>query len=224
MISKCTKGVGIRDYSSGGRRGEKNRRTVITSLRLVFTEHVVPATQAFDWSLDNRIMLICVDNGFNLSCRHWQVDVSIKSMLSYHKAHLAQRHEGFLVFWLGKCFLVPILFRGMAQKYYKITVSQGDICKRVINAKCVWHVFHHQQSFLINEWWKAWNSCHASWTRAAMMLLQSLYFSHFLPNRPCPLSSFDTHARWQPVTQDAQSRRSYEKKEDCEQSKTLLKN
>ena len=26
------------------------------------------------------------------------------------------------------------------------------------------------------------------------------YFSRFLPNRPRPLSSFDTHARWQPVT------------------------
>ena len=50
------------------------------------------------------------------------------------------------------------------------------------------------------------------------MLLQSLYFSRFLPNRPRPLSSFDTHARWQPVTQSARSRRSYGKMEDCEQS------
>ena len=58
----------------------------------------------------------------------------------------------------------------------------------------------------------------APWTRAAMMLLQSLYFSRFLPNRPRPLSSFDTHARWQPVTQSARSRRSYGKIEDCEQS------
>ena len=33
---------------------EKNRGTVITSLQLAFTERVVPATQAFDWSLDNR--------------------------------------------------------------------------------------------------------------------------------------------------------------------------
>ena len=33
-----------------------------------------------------------------------------------------------------------------------------------------------------------------------------------------PLSSFDTHARWQPVTQSAQSRRSYGIIEDCEQS------
>ena len=33
-----------------------------------------------------------------------------------------------------------------------------------------------------------------------------------------PLSSFDTHARWQPVTQSARSRRSYGKIEDCEQS------
>ena len=85
--------------------------------------------------------------------------------------------------------------------------------------KCVWHVFHHQRNFLINEWQRAWKSCHASWTRTAVMLLQSLYFSRFLPNRPRPLSSFDTHARWQPVTQSSRSRWSYGKIEDCEQSK-----
>ena len=50
------------------------------------------------------------------------------------------------------------------------------------------------------------------------MLLQSLYFSRFLPNRPRPLSSFDTHTRWQPITQSARSRWSYGKIEDCEQS------
>ena len=44
------------------------------------------------------------------------------------------------------------------------------------------------------------------------------YFSRFLPNRPRPLSSFDTHARWQPVTQSAWSRWSCGKIEDCEQS------
>ena len=51
------RGAGVGDYSSeggGGGRGEKNRGTVITSLQLAFTECVVPATQAFDWSLDNR--------------------------------------------------------------------------------------------------------------------------------------------------------------------------
>ena len=37
-------------------------------------------------------------------------------------------------------------------------------------------------------------------------------------NSPRPLSSFDTHARWQPVTQGARSRRSYGKIEDCQQS------
>ena len=40
----------------------------------------------------------------------------------------------------------------------------------------------------------------------------------FIPNRPQPLSSFDTHARWQPVTQSARSRWSCGKIEDCEQS------
>ena len=35
---------------------------------------------------------------------------------------------------------------------------------------------------------------------------------------PRSLSSFDTHARWQPVTQSARSRWSYGKIEDCEQS------
>ena len=41
-------------------------------------------------------------------------------------------------------------------------------------------------------------------------------------NRPHPLSSFDTHTRWQSVTQSASSRRSYGKIEDCEQSSLLL--
>jgi len=41
-------------------------------------------------------------------------------------------------------------------------------------------------------------------------------------NRHCPLSSFDTRARWQPVTQSARSRRSYGKIEDCEQSNHQL--
>ena len=49
------------------------------------------------------------------------------------------------------------------------------------------------------------------------------YFSRFLPNHPRPLSSFDTHARWQPVTQSAQSRWSYGKIEDCEQSKNSVR-
>ena len=52
------------------------------------------------------------------------------------------------------------------------------------------------------------------------MLLQSLYFSRLLPNRPYPLSTFDTHARWQPVTQSARSRWSYGRIEDCEQSRS----
>ena len=83
--------------------------------------------------------------------------------------------------------------------------------------------------------------------RTAVMLLQSLYFSRFLPNRPCPLSSFDTHAiaarnvashadvlavssesvtnplerlRGRlSVTQSARSRRSYGKTEGCEQAR-----
>ena len=38
-------------------------------------------------------------------------------------------------------------------------------------------------------------------------------------DRPHPLSSFDTHAKWQPVTHSARTRQSYAKIEDCEQSK-----
>ena len=38
-------------------------------------------------------------------------------------------------------------------------------------------------------------------------------------NHPRPLSSFETHSRWQPVTQSTRSRRSYRKIEDCEQPK-----
>ena len=45
------------------------------------------------------------------------------------------------------------------------------------------------------------------------------HFSRLLSNRPHPLSSFDTHARWQPVTQSARYRWSYGKIEDCEQSR-----
>ena len=58
LIFKYTEGAGVGDYSSRRRTGvgdEKNRGTVITtSLQLAFAERVVLATQAFDWSLDNR--------------------------------------------------------------------------------------------------------------------------------------------------------------------------
>ena len=46
-------GAGLGDCSPRGRGGEKNGGTVITSLQLASTERVVPATRAFDWSLDN---------------------------------------------------------------------------------------------------------------------------------------------------------------------------
>ena len=54
-------------------------------------------------------------------------------------------------------------------------------------------------------------------------LLQSLYFSRLLPNCPRRLSCVDTHARWQPVTQSARSRRSYRRIEDCEQSRPIVR-
>ena len=47
-------GGGDGAYSSRRGGGEKNRGTVISSLQFAFTGRVVPATQAFDWSLDNR--------------------------------------------------------------------------------------------------------------------------------------------------------------------------
>ena len=48
MSVKTTKGAG------GGLGGSvKNRGTVITSLQPAFTERVVPATQAFDCSLND---------------------------------------------------------------------------------------------------------------------------------------------------------------------------
>ena len=54
-IFKCIEGAGVGDYSARGREaGEKDRGTVITSLQLAFAERVAPATQAFDWSLENR--------------------------------------------------------------------------------------------------------------------------------------------------------------------------
>ena len=54
LIFNCTEGAGSGIIARGGGGGEKNRGTVIISLQLAFTERVVPATQAFDWSLDNR--------------------------------------------------------------------------------------------------------------------------------------------------------------------------
>ena len=53
LISNVPRGLASRIIALGG-GGEKNRGTVITSLQLAFTERVVPAKQAFDWSLDNR--------------------------------------------------------------------------------------------------------------------------------------------------------------------------
>ena len=44
------------------------------------------------------------------------------------------------------------------------------------------------------------------------------YFFASNPNSPRPLSSFDTHARWRPVTQKIRSLRSHGKIGDCEQS------
>ena len=37
-----------------GEGGKKNRGIFLASLQLAFKERVVPATQAFDWSLGNR--------------------------------------------------------------------------------------------------------------------------------------------------------------------------
>ena len=53
LISNVPRGRASGIIALGG-GGEKNRGTVITSLQLAFAERVVPATQAFDWSLDNR--------------------------------------------------------------------------------------------------------------------------------------------------------------------------
>ena len=50
-----------------------------------------------------------------------------------------------------------------------------------------------------------------------------LFFS-LPPIRPRPLSSFNTYASWQPVTESARSRWSYGKIEDCEQSRNRSKN
>ena len=54
LIFKLPRGRASGIIALGGRGGQINRGTVITSLQLAFTERVVPATQAFDWSLDNR--------------------------------------------------------------------------------------------------------------------------------------------------------------------------
>ena len=48
--------------------------------------------------------------------------------------------------------------------------------------------------------------------------VRKIFFS-LPPKPPRPLSSFDTHARWQPMTQSVRSRQSYRKIEDFEQSR-----
>ena len=47
-------GIIVRGGGGGVGGGEKNRGTAIPLLQLAFTERVLPATQAFDWSLDHR--------------------------------------------------------------------------------------------------------------------------------------------------------------------------
>ena len=91
-----------------------------------------------------------------------------------------------------------------------------------MDAKCAWPAFHRQRSFLINEGQKAWNFYHTPWTRAAVMFMTvPLFFSLPPLNAPRPLSGFDTHPRWLPVTQSDRSRPSYGKIGDCEQSRVL---
>ena len=68
-------------------------------------------------------MLICIDNGFSLSCLHWQVVDKSTFPLN------TQRIFCILIRKMFSCACWPILFWGMAQKHYKITVSKGDICK-----------------------------------------------------------------------------------------------
>ena len=58
----------------------------------------------------------------------------------------------------------------------------------------------------------------APWTRAAVMLLQSLIFLASSQTTPRSLSCFEIQARWPLVTQSARSRRSYGKIGDCEKS------
>ena len=67
----------------------------------------------------------------------------------------------------------------------------------------------------------SWNRLDIPLLTVTVILIFKCNDSRLLPNRPRPLSSFDTHARWQPVTQNARSRWSHGKIENCEQSKKL---
>ena len=64
--------------------------------------------------------------------------------------------------------------------------------------------------------------------RDELLIIFHWFFTDFLasfqtaPCNPSPLSSFDTHASWQPVTQSAWCRRYYGKIVDCEQSNVKL--
>ena len=56
------------------------------------------------------------------------------------------------------------------------------------------------------------------------LMIKNLFVLASSQTVPGPLSSFDTPARWQPVTQSARSRRSYGKIGDCEQSSLIIQN
>ena len=115
----------------------------------------------------------------------------------------------------------PILFGGISQKPYKITVSKGDVVNTRNRCEMCLACFSSAAEFL-NEGQKAWNSCHTPRTRAAVMFRKvNLFFSLPPLNAPRPLSGFDTHPRWLPVTHSARSRPSYGKIGDCEQSRIL---
>ena len=87
--------------------------------------------------------------------------------------------------WIRKMFDLWVFSDNFDLEGYPRNCLKSLFRKDIFENTWNWcYVFHRQQSFLINEWRKVWNSCHASWTWAAVMLLQSLYFYSFLPNHP----------------------------------------
>ena len=71
LIFKCTERAGVGDYSSRGRGRQKWRDC--NNITAVCVHGARWTSNAGVWLVIRQSMLICVDNGFSLSCRHWRV-------------------------------------------------------------------------------------------------------------------------------------------------------
>ena len=79
--------------------------------------------------------------------------------------------------------------------------------------------YQHLMSFRFSRQSFVPTSDRTRWVLQSTWFPRSLFFQKSGRIEILGTTSFDTHLRWQPVTQSARSRRSYGKIEDCEQSR-----